>query len=243
MDRVLEINAYLEGGRIVAAMDYASIAQEVMDSKKIVVLKNVFPKNMLLELRQAILRWGNEIEASTADDFRGNYHRQRVMISRIQQAPHVFHDYNFNTMSALDGDLQDKLTALFEPLRSLYNALTGYNVEFAIPEAGPYVHPQVIHYPSGGGFFGRHWHNLLPQMMGFIVSLAEYGKDFKSGATVFDIDGDIVNMEGRQQVGDICIWRYDYDHWVTQSNLEDKFDWNSKDGRWVATFAYFDPKG
>jgi hypothetical protein len=60
---------------------------------------------------------------------------------------------------------------------------------------------------------------------------------------VFDIDGDVVDMEGRQLIGDICIWRYDYHHWVSQSDLQEKFDWNSSDGRWVATFAYFDPNG
>ncbi len=243
MDRVLEIDAHLIESNIIVDMNDALIAQEVMERKKIVVLKSVFPKEMLLTLRQSVLNWSKKVEAVSTDNFLGDYHRQRVMISRIQQAPHLFHDYNFNTMAALDNDLQKQLVGFFEPLRGLYNRLTGYNVEFTIPKVGPYVHPQIIHYPSGGGFFGRHSHNLLPQMMGFIVSLSEYGKDFENGGTVFDIDGDIVSMEGRQQIGDICIWRYDYDHWVTQSSLQDKFNWDSNDGRWVATFAYFDPKG
>jgi len=45
----------------------------------------------------------------------------------------------------------------------------------------------------------------------------------------------------RNGIGDICVWRYDHQHWVTQSDLSDKFDWASEAGRWVATFAYFDP--
>jgi hypothetical protein len=51
----------------------------------------------------------------------------------------------------------------------------------------------------------------------------------------------VVDMELRQEIGDICVWRYDHPHWVTQSDLADKFDWESEAGRWVATFAYFDP--
>jgi hypothetical protein len=242
-DRIAELEAALAKGRIVTAQSPAAIASQVMDEKRIVVLKNVFPAAMLSDLRREVIAWGRATEPAAADDFRGNYHRRRAMVSRLQQAPHVFHDYNFNAISGMTGDLGDKLRALFEPLRLLYNALTSSDTEFAIPETGPYVHPQIIHYPNGGGFFGRHWHNLQPQRLGFITVLSEFGKDFKRGATVFDIDGDVVDMEGRQLIGDVCIWRYDYHHWVSQSDLQEKFDWNSSDGRWVATFAYFDPSG
>jgi len=134
------------------------------------------------------------------------------------------------------------LYALFEPLRLLYNQLTGSKIQFEVPASGPYVHPQIIHYPKGGGFFARHWHNLMPQRLGFIVALSRPKLDYSNGGTVFEIDGETVDLEDRQGIGDICIWRYDYPHWVKQSNLKDKFDWASEDGRWVATFAYFDPK-
>jgi hypothetical protein len=241
--RISEIDARLEHGRIIARLDPAAITAEVMDKKNIVVLKNVFPDAMLSELRRSVIAWGRGTPAAAADDFRGNYHRQRAMVSRLQQAPHVFHDYNFNAMPLLPGDLGSKLRGIFEPLRLLYNALTSRHTEFAIPPTGPYLHPQIIHYPNGGGFFGRHWHNLEPQALGFIAVLSEFGKHFRQGATVFDIEGDVVDMDGRQLLGDLCIWRYDYHHWVSQSDLKDKFDWNSEDGRWVATFAYFDPYG
>jgi hypothetical protein len=243
MDRVVEVEAALSGGRIVTAQSPAEIVSRVMDAKQIVVLKHAFPAAMLSDLRGDVIAWGRANEAAAVDDFRGNYHRRRAMVSRLQQAPHVFHDYNFNALSAMTGDLGMRLKTLFDPLRLLYNALTDNATEFAIPDAGPYLHPQIIHYPNGGGFFGRHWHNLRPQGLGFISVLSEFGKDFTRGATVFDIDGDIVDMEGRQLIGDICVWRYDHHHWVTQSDLREKFDWNSTDGRWVATFAYFDPKG
>ncbi len=152
------------------------------------------------------------------------------------------HDYNFNDLSTLDAGFQRSLLGLFEPLRQLYNSLTGNETKFEVCASGPYVHPQIIHYPSGGGFFGRHWHNLMPQQLGFIVSLSKRGRDYRNGGTRFVIEDEIVDMEELQDIGDICVWRYDYDHWVTQSDLQDKFDWNSDSGRWVATYAYFDPK-
>ncbi|MFM7852309.1 MAG: hypothetical protein ACKO96_10445, partial [Flammeovirgaceae bacterium] len=103
------------------------------------------------------------------------------------------------------------------------------------------MHPQIIQYPNGGGFFARHWHSLTPQRLGFIVLLSKPGVDFKNGGTVFEINGEAVSVGERHDIGDILIWRYDYPHWVTQSDLSDKFNWDSSDGRWVATFAFFDP--
>ncbi len=119
------------------------------------------------------------------------------------------------------------------PLRRLYNDLTGHDVTFGIPANGPYPHPQLIHYPAGGGFFARHWHNLAPQKLGFIVSLARRGRDYRNGGTGFEIEGETIDMEPHHEIGDILVWRYDHHHWVTQSDLRDKFDWSSEpDAGW-----------
>jgi len=240
---VVEVRAALKDGVIAADMDRAEIVDRVMGRGQLVLLKGVFADAEATHVRTAVADWGRTVEAADVDDFAGNYHRRRCLVARIQQAPHVFHDYNFNALDAAPADLRASLLGLFEPLRELYNALTGYEVRFEVPASGPYVHPQLIHYPSGGGFFARHWHNLAPQKLGFIVSLSKRGRDFRNGGTCFEIDGEVVDTEARQEIGDILIWRYDHQHWVTQSDLQDKFDWSSDAGRWVATFAYFDPRG
>lgn len=241
--RVVETPATLRDGVIATTMGRAEIVERVMERGELVILKGVFADEMATAVKTAVADWGREIDPADIDDFGGNYHRRRVHVARIQQAPHVFHDYNFNDLAAVPADLQATLRDLFEPLRELYDALTGYEVRFEIPASGAYVHPQLIHYPSGGGFFARHWHNLSPQKLGFIVSLSQRGRDFRNGGTCFEIDGQVIDTEAHQQVGDILVWRYDHHHWVTQSDLQDKFDWSSDAGRWVATFAYFDPKG
>ena len=240
-ERVADVGASLSGGFIAADLERDEIRRRVMDSGQIVILKEAFPEAMLDGLRSAVAAWAREVPAVDADDFRGNYHRRRAMVSRLQQAPHVFHDYNFNDLGAAPSDLQARLRSLFEPLRDLYRDLTGTETRFEVPASGAYVHPQVIQYPSGGGFFARHWHNLEPQQLGFIVSLSKRGRDYRNGGTCFEIEGEVVDLEGRQGIGDVCVWRYDHQHWVTQSDLQDKFDWSREDGRWVATYAYFDP--
>jgi hypothetical protein len=242
-ERVIEVECDLRKGVIIPRMEHAEIVDRVMDRGQLLMLKRVFPYDQVADLRAAVAAWGRETPLAEVDDFAGNYHRRRCMISRLQQAPHVFHDYNFNDLSLAPSALETKLRALFEPLRGLYNALTGAGVDFEIPASGPYVHPQLIQYPAGGGFFARHWHNLMPQQMGFITSLSQRGKDFRNGGTCFEIEGEVIDLETHQDAGDICIWRYDHHHWVSQSDLRDKFDWDSEAGRWVATFAYFDPRG
>lgn len=243
MGRIVEIGSGIVDGRVVSEPSRAELADIVMNRKQLVLLKGAFSDETMRLVRSTVKAWGDGVAAADVDDFRGNYHRRRAMVSRLQQAPHVFHDYNFNRIDDVAGDMSIPLLSLFEPLRELYNSLTGHQTEFGVPDQGPYVHPQVIHYPSGGGFFGRHWHNLEPQKLGFIVSMSKRGRDFRNGGTCFVIDGEVVDTEQYQDVGDILIWRYDHDHWVTQSDLQDKFDWNSDSGRWVATFAYFDPAG
>lgn len=241
LERIVEIPARLRDGAVVTAVEPKVIFDMVVERKQIVILKNAFSSELALSLRQAVYAWSRDNAPYARDDFRSNYHRRRAMVSNLQQAPHVFHDFNFNDFPSLPASPKLELLNLFEPLRLLYNSLTGYLIEFRIPAVGPYVHPQLIQYPRGGGFFARHWHNFVPQKVGFIVSLSRHAIDYPNGGTVFEIDGEVIDVEGYHDIGDICIWRYDYPHWVKQSDLKDKFRWESNDGRWVATFAHFDP--
>jgi hypothetical protein len=233
-------DATITDGKITTGLTAEEITKHVAE-KGVVIVKNVFKAEQLQSLKKAVADWGREVPHVSADDFRGNYHSRRAKVSNIQQSPHVFHDYNFNDFTKLPERLRADLTAVFEPLRRLYCELTGYSVKFGVIEGAPYLHPQLIHYPLGGGFFGRHNHNLLPQKIGFILSLSDYGKDYRNGGTCFVTKGEVVDIEGKLQIGDLCLWPNDVDHWVKQSTLEDNFSWESDMGRWVITLAYFDP--
>jgi hypothetical protein len=240
MKRIKLFDADLKDG-IIKNIDHNLITENVINSKNLVILKNVFSKQKIAEIRDSVVGWSLITDESQVDDFFGNYHRKRAMVSKIQQAPHVFHDYNFHRIDILENNLKNNLHYLFTPLLELYVKLTGNTVDFRIPESGPYIHPQIIQYPNGGGFFGRHSHNLMPQKLGFIVLLSEPGVDYKIGSTVFEIEDEVIEVGNYQSIGDILIWRYDYEHWVTQNDISTKFNWKNIDGRWVATLAYFDP--
>jgi hypothetical protein len=240
MNRIVYINGKLENGKITTESNAQEIAG-VITSKKIVIIKSLFSAQEMLDLRKAVFEWGKVTPAVTADDFRANYHSKKAKVSNIQQSPHVFHDYNFNDFSKLSDSLNKKMFNVFNSLRVFYNSLTNNNAELGVIENSHYFHPQLIQYPVGGGFFGRHNHNLLPQKIGFILSLSKFGTDYKAGGTCFEIDNEVINLEGIHDIGDLCLWHYDLDHWVTQSPLDDWFSWDSDKGRWVATLAYFNP--
>ena len=97
MKRIKLFDAELKDG-IIKNIDHNLITENVINSKNLVILKNVFSKQKIAEIRDSVVGWSLNTEESQVDDFFGNYHRKRAMVSKIQQAPHVFHDYNFHRM-------------------------------------------------------------------------------------------------------------------------------------------------
>jgi hypothetical protein len=240
MENIIKLNKKVSGKEISTDISIDETVKLVL-SQKVVVIKNIFTEIELRAVRKAVVDWGILHPPVTQDDFHGNYHMQKAKISNIQKVPHVFHDYNFNDFSSLSMDFADKLNLIFEPLQVYYNQLTGYAAEMGFVKGAPYLHPQLIQYPAGGGFFGRHNHNLLPQKIGFILSMSKYGQDYRGGGTCFVMNNEVVDLEGHHDIGDLCLFRFDVDHWVKQSPLDDKFSWDDENGRWVATLAYFNP--
>lgn len=240
MDKLIFTNGSLSESGVTTDIPAAELAR-LVGEKHIVVVKNLFSEPVLRDLRREVAAWATVTEPATSDDFKGNYHSKKAKISNLQQVPHVFHDYNFNNFDVLPETMQATMLEVFDPLRKFYNELTGYNVPFGFIEGAPYLHPQLIQYPVGGGFFGRHNHNLLPQQIGFILSLSRYGQDYKGGGTCFEINGEIIDMEPHQDMGDLVLWPNDVDHWVKHSPLSDWFSWDYEKGRWIATLAYFNP--
>jgi hypothetical protein len=240
MESLVFIEGKIKDNLIVTSLTPKEITSLLIE-KKVIVIKNVFPEDIIYNLRKLAAEWAENTPLVTVDDFKGNYHSQKVKLSNIQKTPHVFHDCNFNDFSSLSEDLRAALLSVFEPLRVFYNSITGYNVPFGYIKDDHYFHPQLIQYPVGGGFFGRHIHNLQPQQVGFILNLSKYKKDYTSGGTCFEINGEVIDIEDSHDIGDLCLFPYDLDHWVKQSSLQDQFSWDYEKGRWVATLAYFNP--
>lgn len=237
----------IKDGKITCEWELSKLYEIIAKDKVVVILKNVFPEQQLLKLRDTVWDWSKETPLAESDDFLGNQHRHRCLISKQQQCPYLFHDHTFDNIPLLPEDFQKQMYAIYEPLKDFWNELTGQNYQLVVPpvpQGEPYFHPQITHYPVGGSFFGRHWHNFEPQRVGMIVSMSRYGLDYDSGSnTNFEVYNEIVRTEGHHNIGDITLFPYDVSHWIDNSSPAEKFDWNNKKGRWVAILPLYDPWG
>ena len=217
--------------------------QEIADliaTGQVVIVKGAMTPDRLVALRNELFDWSLRTPVVTKDDFRTNRHRHRAQTASALKTPQVMHDFVFSDMYNMEEPLRGMLLEHFEPLRDFYAKLTGNDVPFGVHD-GPYFHPGIMHYPEGGGFFGNHIHNLEPQKVGVVVSMSQLGVDFESGATMVVVNGEVVNSEGYQDLGDMLLFRYDLEHWVSQSNLRHRFSWESPKGRWTMLLPFYDP--
>jgi hypothetical protein len=216
---------------------------ELVMSRGAVLVKGAFGAQAddLLALRERAFRWAAETPPLEEPHPTENCHCLQSGVSRFQKTPHVFHSYNFPRPSQLPADLSAHLLRYLEPLSAWKTRLTGNAAQLDERFGdGPALHPQLIQYPAGGGYFGRHIHPLEPQRIGTIVGLSRRGVDFSSGGTCVLVDeGTVVDLERHHDIGDIALFRYDAPHWVNPSDLIDKFDWESPAGRWSMVLPYY----
>lgn len=240
MNKIKEIAGSLKDGQITAETELEAVGREVM-SGTICVIKQAFPASKARQLRDLAFAWGKSQSVSAQKDFyshtKENHFCTERGISAIQKTLHHYRSHNFNDYKNVESvELRELLADFCLPLQTFYNRITDNRAEF---DGERRLHPQIIHYPSGGGFFARHTHALEPQRIGLIVSLSKYGEDFNQGGTGFDVDGEIVDIEPHHDAGDIGLFRFDLPHWVSPIDIETAMDHDSARGRWTLVMPYY----
>lgn len=127
------------------------------------------------------------------------------------------------------------------PMADLQNAVTGNKAGFEPDADGLYLRPQILHYLSGGGHFASHVHPYLPQRIGLIVAMSQRGRDYGTGGACFEFDGQVIDLEGRHDIGDIALFRYDVTHCIKATDPDAPLDWASPRGRWTMTLPHSSP--
>lgn len=199
---------------------------------RIVILKNAFEPELMLEYRDALMRWSEETEMfphgkspSAFPDI--NYHR--IDDGTIQGVcPHIFHQFGFNTLEKLAAYVCNPSMQIADAMRALQNDVAATN--FPLSLTG--LRLKVIHYPSGAGFLAQHTHPLDPQRIGLIASLSRLRQDVTTGAACFQTPFGHVDTTNHHDIGDIIIFRYDLPHEVTLCDQGKTLDWSSPAGKW-----------
>lgn len=228
-------------GEIEAIGTDASQLFDLVMNRGVAIVRGVFEPEMLAGIRTSVHAWGQTHEPLPPQTYiEENFHAVESGISPRQKTAHCYHAFNFNKLRSLDDPgLKASLLGVFERMSSFQNRVTGQNGAFEPNAEGRMQRPQVIHYPSGAGMFGRHVHPLEPQRIGLILGLSKRGEDFTSGGTGFEAGGQRYSTEDCHDIGDLILFRYDIPHWVNAVDQGDKYDPSSPRGRWTAVLPFY----
>jgi hypothetical protein len=236
----------LENNSISLSIDDDTVRQKLMEGH-VHVFQNIILPDFCQKVKKAAIEWAQNNEAydpssdQAAPGKTDNWHRYDNNPEK-SQTPHIFHAHNFDNIGSLNEETKDTLTTLFGPMVDLQNRLAGTTGQLNEFSEEYMLHPQIIHYPSGGGYFGRHIHPFEPQRFGLIIDLSEKGKDFDHGATQYFKDGDTddkLDVEQYQNVGSLTIFRYDIPHAVSVVDEDKELKFDDPSGRWVAILPYY----
>jgi hypothetical protein len=148
---------------------------------------------------------------------------------------HTFDSFFVNVSDPNDelgGITRNVFRALYEVDSTLNGPLRGTTHSIGNTHQSA-LRPQVIHYPSGGGFFDWHLHSRWPQGYGLILNLSQPTLDYESGSTCFRLEGQEVSTNDLHGYGALTLFRFDLPHMVEPIKPSaDRPDWDR--GRWSA---------
>jgi len=241
MAEMMSFGCELKGSRIEPELSADQIRRHLFETHGALVLKNVFPGQELLRLRDQVWSWGKRVPLSPPQTFPdSNYHGVEIGVSRLQKTSHVYHAYNFNRIMELPAELKSALLHIWEPMREFQNRIAGAHGGWEKDEAGRKLHPQIIQYPCGGGMFSSHVHAFEPQKLGLILAISKRGVDFKTGGTGFELlDQQGVDTSNLHDLGDMILFKYNIKHWISFVDLEEQLQLDSSRGRWTMVLPYY----
>jgi len=222
---------------------------ELVDDEYIITLRSPFTPDELIRLRDAVYQWGEGVPDKIEPD--SAHHYSLFGVSSFQKTEHSYHVYNFGW------DGLNNLTSLGEMLSNVFIPLKQLFLELNTEKIGSKsLKPQLIHYPTGGGFLGNHVHPYEPQKLGIILNLSNKGTDFNTGGNEFFTKRG--KFSGCEEISGITIFRFDLLHgvlpidreepcfnWLPKLNLwqsddkniQSKIDYGNPEGRWVAVLS------
>ena len=230
-DGLVVLRGFIKDEAIGAKADLSEV-QKMLAAGQIVILKGVFPPDLMLDYRRAVTRWRDSTPPYPHGKSPGltpevNYHRADT--GAIKSAmPHILQQYGFNTPERLDDYVGKPTQWIADLLLGLQNTVGGTSFDISLTG----LRVKLLHYPAGGGYLVEHQHPLEPQRVGLITSMSRRGIDFDTGGTCFETPFGRVDSGTQHDIGDVMLFRYDLPHTVTPVDEGRAIDWSSDAGRW-----------
>jgi len=212
---------------VVCNYKYEDIKEHIRREEQIIVVKKFEDDNICHKARESAHLFTKEHTPATEEIKSKTFWRMDVLPSNTQT------DRIFRTIMQIyeNENNLDLIKGLFRKMIDLQIVCLGGAYSDSKDSS---VKPQIIHYPTGGGFFDWHTHPRFPTNYGIILNLSQKDDQFYTGSTEFKIDnGQIVNVEEYVDIGDLILFRYDLPHRVTPCDPEKNLEFSSQ-GRWTA---------
>lgn len=228
---------------ISVSMPLEKMARAIEQDQALVILRNVWSRERMLDFRQTILEWSRStpvwpqgVSASLPDI---NFHRMDDG-SLPGRMAHIFHQFGFGKWDELPMKLRSDVEEIGGAMFMLQNRLAGTDFKFGSPD----FRIKAIRHPRGGGHLVPHTHPYLPQKVAVFLNLSEPGVDYHSGGLRFvGPDKKWIDTYEDFRCGDLLAWRYSMMHETSPVDAEAVLDWQSEDGLWIFAMDFVESHG
>jgi hypothetical protein len=217
---------------------YNNTAQflERINAPEVFVVKEFYPRNLIIELRNKMFDWGLKSEPSwhpLLDDC-PDYHRlhDNYPGAYVKQKFHAFYKHGWYPANQ----------GLFDTFREIYdlkNYLGGFEKNSFLsnkPSQHVVARLNVHHYPKGGGYQAEH---IDPKgafaVVQTLIAASQHGQDYKEGG-VFGREkqgGELHYLDQYTEIGDLLIISPGIPHGVSPIDPQENYSWKTNDGRWM----------
>ena len=214
--------------------DDNKITQYIADEIPLIIVKNFEKESVCNSVRQSAHLFSKQNSPKLGDRFIETFWRIDVLPSKVMT------DRIFRSWYIFPGDnlpIVNSTMMMFEKMGFFQKKYLG--IEKFINDKVQ-RRPQILHYPTGGGFFDWHMHHRFPNNYGLILNLSKKGRDFNKGQTEVKMEsGEVLKVEDYADIGDLILFRFDLSHRVAPCDPDQDLIFSEK-GRWTAVLPLMD---
>jgi hypothetical protein len=209
------------------------LIREIIKRSGVVVLKSVFPKETILNIRKSVFQYFQDnppsnppINNKTVNYWRRDDDPKKSAVKRVNQ---------FYSSFYWNDDLLGERKML-QSMSRLKHIIAGLPEEFTFTgnTEGYITYPTITHFPLGGGYLNKHKDPENIQFCVIIASMSTRGEDYKSGGVFVEQGGVKIDIDGLLDAGDIYLINPSIVHGVDPIDLDsDGVQWNKLPGRWT----------
>lgn len=223
--------------------------QGLLGRGDIVVVKNVFERELIRKIRRDLVQWR---QSETALD-EARISRERILNGFLplnHQSSGRFTDLDFrsdktgiNAWNYRFGNLHDEslMPSIRENGELFLQAFENYCPVGPLPhatETGKNLYVEFMHFPVSSGFVEAHTHESIAQFgleFNMIGVFSDRGRDYELGGPVFPGPKEDFRIDDFTEAGDIYLFSNRMVHRVDaiQSSIPDS------DGRWILTYFWY----